>query len=137
MNRTQSFVAAALATAIFGAGCGVANAADEIVLGAAVSLTGKYSVNGKNTQDGYNLAVKVINDKGGIKVGDKQYKLKVVYYDDESTSARGAQLVERLIDQDKVNFILGPYSSALTKAIAPITEKYRVPMVEGNGADRG
>jgi len=36
-----------------------------------------------------------------------------------------------------VNFILGPYSSALTKAIAPTTEKYRVPMVEGNGADRG
>jgi branched-chain amino acid transport system substrate-binding protein len=137
MNRTQSFVAAALAAAMFGAGCGVANAADEIVLGAAVSLTGKYSVNGKNTQDGYNLAVKVINDKGGIKVGDKQYKLKVVYYDDESTSARGAQLVERLIDQDHVNFILGPYSSALTKAIAPTTEKYRVPMVEGNGADRG
>jgi branched-chain amino acid transport system substrate-binding protein len=119
----QSFVAATLAAAMLGAGCGVANAADEIVLGAAVSLTGKYSVNGKNTQDGYNLAVKVINDKGGIKVGDKQYKLKVVYYDDESTSARGAQLVERLIDQDKVNFILGPYSSALTKAIAPITEK--------------
>ncbi|HEY3532316.1 MAG TPA: amino acid ABC transporter substrate-binding protein, partial [Casimicrobiaceae bacterium] len=44
---------------MLGAGCGVANAADEIVLGAAVSLTGKYSVNGKNTQDGYNLAVKV------------------------------------------------------------------------------
>jgi branched-chain amino acid transport system substrate-binding protein len=137
MNRTQ-FAAAALAAAMLGGGTGVASAADDtIVLGAAVSLTGKYSVNGKNTQDGYNLAVKVINDKGGVKVGDKQYKLKVVYYDDESTSARGAQLVERLIDQDHVNFILGPYSSALTKAVAPITEKYRVPMVQGNGADRG
>jgi branched-chain amino acid transport system substrate-binding protein len=137
MMRTQ-FAAATLVAAMLGAGAGVAGAADDtIVLGAAVSLTGKYSVNGKNTQDGYNLAVKVINDKGGVKVGDKHYKLKVVYYDDESTSARGAQLVERLIDQDHVNFVLGPYSSALTKAIAPITEKYRVPMVEGNGADRG
>jgi len=137
MIRTQ-FAAATLVAAMFAAGSGLANAADDtIVLGAAVSLTGKYSVNGKNTQDGYNLAVKVINDKGGVKVGDKQYRLKVVYYDDESTSARGAQLVERLIDQDHVNFILGPYSSALTKAIAPTTEKYRVPMVEGNGADRG
>ena len=108
-----------------------------IMLGAAVSLTGKYSTNGKNTQDGYNLAVKAINDKGGVKVGNKQYDLKVVYYDDESTSARGAQLVERLINQDHVNFVLGPYSSPLTKAIAPITEKYKMPMVEGNGADRG
>jgi branched-chain amino acid transport system substrate-binding protein len=136
MIRTQ-FAAATLVAAMLGAGSGLAGAADDtIVLGAAVSLTGKYSVNGKNTQDGYNLAIKVINDKGGVKVGDKHYKLKVVYYDDESTSARGAQLVERLIDQDHVNFVLGPYSSALTKAIAPITEKYRVPMVEGNGADR-
>jgi branched-chain amino acid transport system substrate-binding protein len=115
---------------------GAAAADDTIVLGAADSLTGKYSTNGKNTQDGYNLAVKVINEKGGVKVGNKHYQLKVIYYDDESTSARGAQLVERLISQDHVNFVLGPYSSALTKAIAPVTEKYKMPMVEGNGADR-
>lgn len=117
----------------------IAAAADTntIVLGAADSLTGKYSTNGKNTQDGYNLAVKVINEKGGVKVGNKHYQLKIIYYDDESTSARGAQLVERLIKQDHVDFVLGPYSSALTKAIAPITEKYKMPMVEGNGADRG
>jgi branched-chain amino acid transport system substrate-binding protein len=109
---------------------------DTIVLGAAVSLTGKYATNGKNTQDGYALAVKRVNELGGVKVGGKAYKLKIIYYDDESTSARGAQLVERLISQDGVQFVLGPYSSGLTKAIAPVTEKYRIPMVEGNGADR-
>ena len=108
-----------------------------IVLGAAVSLTGKYSTNGKNTQDGYNLAVERINEMGGVKVEGKTYKLEVKYYDDESTSARGAQLAERLINQDHVQFVLGPYSSGLTKAIAPVTEKYKIPMVEGNGADRG
>lgn len=109
---------------------------DSIVLGAAVSLTGKYSVNGKNTKDGYDLAVKRANEKGGVKVGGKSYKFKVVYYDDESTPARGAQLTERLIAQDGVKFVLGPYSSGLTKAIAPVTEKYKVPHVEGNGAAR-
>jgi branched-chain amino acid transport system substrate-binding protein len=107
-----------------------------IVLGAAVSLTGKYSTNGKNTKDGYDLAVARINEMGGVKVGNQSYKLAVKYYDDESTSARGAQLAERLIDQDHVQFVLGPYSSGLTKAIAPVTEKYKMPMVEGNGADR-
>lgn len=137
MKRTR-IAAATLFAVTLGAAPAFVQAADgTIILGAAVSLTGKYSVNGKNTQDGYNLAAKTINDKGGVKVGDKHYDLKIVYYDDESTSARGAQLVERLISQDHVNFILGPYSSALTNAIAPITEKYRVPMVEGNGADRG
>jgi branched-chain amino acid transport system substrate-binding protein len=109
---------------------------DTIVLGAAVSLTGKYSTNGKNTRDGYDLAVDRVNETGGVKVGGKSYKLKVVYYDDESTSERGAQLVERLISQDNVQFVLGPYSSGLTKAIAPVTERHKIPMVEGNGADR-
>jgi branched-chain amino acid transport system substrate-binding protein len=107
---------------------------DTIVLGAAVSLTGKYSTNGKNTRDGYDLAVERINELGGIEVGGKTYRLEVVYYDDESTPARAAQLAERLISQDGVKFLLGPYSSGLTKAIAPVTEKYKIPMVEGNGA---
>ncbi len=109
---------------------------DTIVLGAAVSLTGKYSTNGKNTQDGYALAARRINELGGVKVAGRSYQLKILYYDDESTSARGAQLAERLVSQDGVKFLLGPYSSGLTKAIAPVTEKYRIPMVEGNGADR-
>src|SRR5882757_2451109 len=109
---------------------------DEIVLGAAVSLTGKYSVNGKNTKDGYDIGIKRLNEMGGVKVSGKTYKLKVVYYDDESTPARGAQLAERLINQDGVKYVLGAYSSGLTKAIAPTTEKYKVPHVEGNGAAR-
>jgi branched-chain amino acid transport system substrate-binding protein len=112
-------------------------AADTITLGAAVSLTGKYSTNGKNTQDGYELAAKMINEKkGGVKVGDKTYKLEVKFYDDESNTTRGAELAERLIQQDGIKFVLGPYSSGLTKAIAPVTEQYKAPMIEANGAAR-
>jgi len=119
--------------------CGPAGAkveGDTIVLGAAVSITGKYSTNGKHTMDGYDLAIEKINEAGGVEVDGKSYKLDIVYYDDESTPARGAQLAERLIQQDGVKFLLGPYSSGLTKAIAPVTEKYGIPMVEGNGASR-
>tara|TARA_R110000868_G_scaffold4302_2_gene27322 strand:+ start:111 stop:1343 length:1233 start_codon:yes stop_codon:yes gene_type:complete len=111
-----------------------ADDASTIRLGAAVSLSGKYSSNGVYTRNGYDLAVARINERGGVKVGDKTYKLEVVYYDDESTPARGAQLAERLIQQDGVKFLLGPYSSGLTEAMAPVTEKYGVPMVEANGA---
>lgn len=137
-EKKQMFWAFGVA-ALFLTATGLSNAqveGDTIVLGAAVSLTGKYSTNGKNTQDGYELAVKRINEMGGVKVGGKSYKLKVIYYDDESTPARGAQLAERLINQDGVKFLLGPYSSGLTKAMAPVTEKYKIPQVEGNGADR-
>lgn len=110
--------------------------AEEIVLGSAVSFTGKYSTNGKHTKNGYDLAAKMINDRGGLRVGGKKYTIAIKYYDDESTPARGAELAERLIQQDDVKFLLGPYSSGLTKAIAPVTEKYGVPMIEANGASR-
>jgi branched-chain amino acid transport system substrate-binding protein len=109
---------------------------DTIILGSAISLTGKYSTNGIHAKNGYELAVKKINETGGVKIGGKSYKLKVVYYDDESTPARGAQLAERLIKQDGVKYMLGPYSSGLTKAVAPVTEKYKIPMVEAEGASR-
>ncbi len=109
---------------------------DTIIFGAAVSFTGKYSTNGKHTKNGYDLAVKRINEKGGVTVGGKSYKIAIKYYDDESTPARAGQLADRLIKQDGVKFILGPYGSGPTKGMAPITEKYKIPMVEGNGASR-
>ena len=137
ITSTQILAAGAIALLLVAAaGVAAKVEGDTVVLGAAVSLTGKYSVNGKNTKDGYDLAVKRLNEMGGVRVGGKSYKLEVVYYDDESTPARGAQLAERLISQDGVKFVLGAYSSGLTKAIAPVTEKYKVPHVEGNGAAR-
>ena len=109
---------------------------DTITLGSAISFSGKYSTNGIHAKNGYDLAIKRINEMGGVKVGGKTYKLAVSYYDDESTPARTAQLLERLIKQDGIKFVLGPYSSATTKAAAPVTEKYKIPMVEAEGASR-
>ncbi len=113
-----------------------AHAEDTLVLGSAISITGKYSQEGKNAKDGYDFAVQKINDKGGVKINGKSYKLEVKYYDDESTPARTAQLLERIINQDGIKFILGPYASGPTKAAAPVIEKYKVPMVEAEGASR-
>ncbi|TAK83583.1 MAG: amino acid ABC transporter substrate-binding protein [Betaproteobacteria bacterium] len=128
---------AALAAALSLAAPAASLAAENtIVLGSAISITGKYSQEGKNARDGYDFAVKKINDMGGVKVGGKSYKLEIKYYDDESTPARTAQLLERLINQDGVKFVLGPYGSGPTKAAAPVTEKYKIPMVEAEGASR-
>lgn len=117
---------------------GAAQAAEceALTLGSAISLTGKYATNGVHAKNGYEFAIKKIKENGGIKVGDKCYNFNVIYYDDESKGDRGATLAERLISQDKVQYMLGPYSSGLTKAIAPVTEKYEIPMVEAEGASR-
>jgi branched-chain amino acid transport system substrate-binding protein len=135
---TPSFLMAASAAVFAVAAAPVAAkvVGDTIVLGAAVSATGIYTTDGGHTKKGYDFAVERINEKGGVKVGGKSYKLQIIYYDDESTAARGAQLAERLIQQDGVKYLLGPYSSPLTVAMAPVVEKYKIPMVEGNGAAR-
>ncbi len=108
----------------------------DLVLGSAISLTGKYATNGVHAKNGYEFAIQKIKEAGGIKIGDSCYNFSVIYYDDESKGDRGATLAERLINQDKVQYMLGPYSSGLTKAIAPVTEKYQIPMVEAEGASR-
>ncbi len=113
-----------------------ANECGTINLGAAISLTGKYATDGEHTQIGYEFAVKKIAENGGVKIGGKCYNFKITYYDDESKGDRGATLAERLITQDKIQYMLGPYSSGLTKAIAPVIEKYKIPMVEAQGASR-
>ena len=129
-------VSAAIGAAAFAGTPSIAKAEDVITLGSAISITGKYSQEGKNASDGYNFAVKRINEMGGVKVGGKTYKFEVKYYDDESTPSRTAQLLERIINQDGVKYILGPYGSGPTKAAAPVTEKYKIPMVEAEGASR-
>jgi branched-chain amino acid transport system substrate-binding protein len=127
---------AAMGLALAGAVAPATADDNTIVLGSAISLTGKYSSNGIITQRGYDLGVKRINEMGGVKIGGKTYKLAMKYYDDESTPLRTAELFERLIKQDGIKLLVGPYSSATTKAAAPITEKYEVPMVEAEAASR-
>ena len=139
MKHTMKFIGGVAGTAmlaLFGTGQVQAAECEALDIGSAISLTGKYATNGIHAKNGYEFAIKKIDEAGGVKVGDKCYNFKVTYYDDESKGDRGATLAERLINQDKVQYMLGPYSSGLTKAIAPVTEKYKIPMVEAEGASR-
>jgi len=134
--KLTSAIVGALAALGLAAGAATAEECGTITLGAAISLTGKYATNGIHAKNGYEFAIQKIREHGGVKIGDKCYNFKVIYYDDESKGDRGATLAERLIQQDGVQYMLGPYSSGLTKAIAPVTEKYHIPMVEAEGASR-
>ncbi len=109
--------------------------AGTIVFGAAVSETGKYAREGKDTRQGYNVWLDWVNNEyGGIKIGDERYQVEIIYYDDEGDPDTATNLVEKLITEDEVDFLLGPYSSGLTLSTSAIAEKYDVIMVEGNGA---
>jgi branched-chain amino acid transport system substrate-binding protein len=136
-QKTRRIVAAfGLAAAGIAAVGPAAQAArnEEILIGATMSMTGQHDTNGKHSRRGYQLAVNLINEMGGIEVDGKKYDLKIKYYDDESNPKLAAKFAKRLISKDRVQFMLGPYSTAITDAVADVTEKYRMPMVEGNGA---
>ena len=106
----------------------------EIKLGCAISFTGSQSRSGKLYRDAYDMAVEQINKNGGVKVGMDTYQLKLVYYDDESDPTKSSKLVEKLIAEDKVDFLLGPYSSGITIPDSLVAQRYKVPMIEGGGA---
>lgn len=108
--------------------------ADTIVLGTAISQTGKYAREGKFYVDAYQMTVDAINKAGGVKVGGKAYKLELKMYDDQSDPNLCVRLYTRLVTSDKVNFLLGPYSSGITIPASSVSEKYEIPMVEGGGA---
>ncbi|NNC90847.1 MAG: amino acid ABC transporter substrate-binding protein [Acidimicrobiia bacterium] len=109
--------------------------AGTIVLGAAVSETGRFSREGKDTRQGYGTWADWVNEEyGGVNVGGDHYLVELIQYDDEGDADTAANLVERLITEDEVDFLLGPYSSGLTMGTSAIAEKYGVIMVEGNGA---
>jgi branched-chain amino acid transport system substrate-binding protein len=102
-----------------------AAAQTPIKIGASLSLTGTYAALGQNQQRGYQLCAKHMNEKGGV-LGRK---LEFILYDDQSQPATGVRLYEKLITQDKVDAVMGPYSSAITEAVANVNEKYKMPMV--------
>ncbi|RMG85196.1 MAG: branched-chain amino acid ABC transporter substrate-binding protein [Chloroflexi bacterium] len=109
--------------------------APVIKFGAAVSDTGKYAREGGDTRNGYTLWLEWVNEEhGGIYVDGTCYRAEIIFYDDESDPDTVSVLTERLIVEDGVDFILGPYSSSLTQVASVITERENVIMVEGNGA---
>jgi branched-chain amino acid transport system substrate-binding protein len=123
MTKAPAALAVALALA---AGSVVpATAQGPIRIGASLSLTGTYAKLGKNQHEGYQLCEKDLNAKGGL-LGRK---IQFVVYDDQSMPATAVRLYEKLITEDKVDAIMGPYSSPVTEAAVNVTEKYKKVMV--------
>ncbi len=133
MKRFKLTLLAMALSAPFAAGSALADG-NTITLGAAVQLTGALANTGRYYRDSYNFAVEQINAKGGVKVGGKQMKLALKILDNQSDVNLGVRQYVQLLTQDKVNFLLGPFSSNDALDDSSVAEKYQVPMVQGGGA---
>jgi len=103
-------------------------AQDVIKVGAPLPLTGPLSPEGLKQKRGYDLWAEAANAKG-IKAGGKTYKVEIVYADYASNTPRAVQTAERMITEDKVQFLFAPFGSGATKAASAISEKYQIPML--------
>ena len=106
-------------------GCTKKNSGDEILVGHFGSMTGNTATFGTSTEEGVKMAIDEINGKGGV----KGKKLKLITVDTAGKPEGAAAAVTRLITQDKVMVLIGEVASGLSKAAAPIAQKYQIPMV--------
>ncbi len=105
-----------------------------IFFGVSISKTGRFSVEGENVMQGYNLWQEHVNKNGGIQIGENFFQVNIKYYDDNSRIEKLEENITRLITEDKVDFILGPFTSGFNLAASQITEKYGKIMIESGGA---
>jgi branched-chain amino acid transport system substrate-binding protein len=112
-------------TLIFSLQAFTALAAKPIVFGVSLGLTGKFAPVSLDMQNGIRLWEKQVNKKGGI-LGRP---VKVLIEDDQSSPEKTKNIYQSYIDSGRVNFYIGPYSSAITAAAISVVEKANIPMV--------
>ena len=122
MLKSLSFIALALASVI---AAGPVLAQQPIRIGASIAVTGRDKVQGGYVREGYLLCQKHVNEKGGVLGRPIEFLIR----DDGSDPKTAVGLYDKLIAEDKVDAVMGPYGSASTDAVADITEKYRKFMI--------
>jgi len=125
MKHLTVLAALATALALFAAPASSRAAEGEIVIGHFGSLTGGTATFGTSTKEGIDLAVKEINDAGGV-LGKK---IRIVHEDTQSRPDQVANAVLKLINQDKVVALLGEVASTNSIQAAPIANENRIPML--------
>ena len=106
----------------------------KITIGATLPLTGAESRAGGFYKEGYDLAFEEANKKGGLNIGGRKVPVNLILLDDTSTQATTVSLADRLVNNDKVDFLLGTYSTSLVQAQSTAAEENKVPYVNGGGA---
>ena len=96
-----------------------------IRVGMTTSQSGPYETQGVPVRNGYLLCQKHVNEGGGL-LGRR---VEFLIPDDQSDTKRAPLLYEKLIVEEKVDAVLGPYGSPLTESVAPIVEKHRKVML--------
>ena len=135
-SLARSFLFAGLGAALFFIFPAPAGAQTDIGIGVVMPITGREAKPGQYQREGIELAIKQINDSGGIYIKSLKKKLPIreVFYDDGSDSARSASLVERAMTTDNVSGVVGGYSTALGEPESVMPDRYKTPWITPGAA---
>jgi branched-chain amino acid transport system substrate-binding protein len=123
--------------AAFGlAACAIGNAqaADPVKIGFSLPLTGIFAPAAPSQRNAYELWREQVNAKGGLDVAGTKRMVEFVSYDDQSDPGQAVKIYEKLITQDKVDLLLGPWGTPHHLAVAGVLERYKFPMVGDTAA---
>jgi len=119
-------------TALAGCSGGSSGSRDSFKLGVVTSLSGDLRFGGQVTERGYDLWGQRVNEAGGIEVDGDRYEVELVYNDAQSDPSTGADAASRMISNENVDVLFGPYSSNVSLAVAPIAEQNGIPHITGS-----
>jgi urea transport system substrate-binding protein len=114
--------AMSVSLAACGGGGGGGNFDGEIKVGILHSLSGTMAISETTLKEVEEMAIKEINDAGGVNVGGKKYKITAISEDGASDWPTFAEKSQKLIDADKVAVVFGGWTSASRKAMMPVYE---------------
>ena len=99
---------------------------DAIKFGASISTSGRYALQGRQALAGLRAWAAATHAEGGAKLPgwERAAPVEIIHYDDRGAAAQAVANVEKLIRDDNVHILLGPYSSDLTGAVVPVARKY-------------
>ena len=120
------FKLAVLIAALMSVALGAAQAQETLKIGGIGPLSGGGTAWGLAAQRGMEIAIEEINRGGGVKAEGKTWKLELVMYDDQYTGAGGKAAAERLVNQDKVKFVIGPVGSPPALGVISVTNPAKV-----------
>lgn len=127
--RRRTFTKMIAGTALAASTITAARAAEDLKIGAIGSLSGGGTAWGLALQRGVQLAIEKVNDAGGLKIGNDTYKPRLVMVDDQYAATGGRTAAERLINLEKVKYIIGPIGSPPSLGAVSVTNAAKVLML--------
>jgi branched-chain amino acid transport system substrate-binding protein len=114
--------------ALFAGGCSKDDAS-QIKIGLIAELTGDIPAVGASCKNAAEMAVAEVNAAGGIQLGDKKFKIKLIIEDNAGKADQSASAAQKLITQNKVVAIVGPNASRYALPAAEIAESGKVALI--------